>query len=280
MKKSKILAPALAILCLSTAASVTGTVAWFAANNTVTADGMAIRASAPASIVISKDVLPTEATTTTEVTFDDAVTALKPCTYVSELAGGQPNLGQPNLPGDLIDKSTGLPKLEADYTTMTYVAVAENTHYIHKVVYIATAPHTESIADGKVIQVAMESPIAVSGTLLAGSISYFVNYVGIPATDDKVGTYVGTLNLAEFDRAINHATPKDPNNLVLYTTSASTPIPNADSGRAVRIDMFAYFDGGLLSTYDAAVWGNNQAFVYTDLVNAANLTLNNTFDLI
>jgi len=278
MKKSKILAPALAILCLSTAASVTGTVAWFAANNTVTADGMAIRASAPASIVISKDALPDETTISTEVIFEDAVTALKPCTYVPSLVG-QPNLGQPNLNGELIDKSTGLPKLESDYSSMTYNAVAVNTHYIHKVVYIATAPHTESISDGKVIKVAMESPIAVSGTLLAGSISYFVKYVSALA-NDEVGEYVGTLNLAGFDRALNQATLKTPNDLTLYTTSLATPIPNADSGLAVRIDMFAYFDGGLLSEYDADTYANNQAFVYTDVVNAANLQLNNTFDLI
>ena len=34
MKKSKIIVPALAILVLSTAASITGTVAWFTAQNT------------------------------------------------------------------------------------------------------------------------------------------------------------------------------------------------------------------------------------------------------
>jgi len=36
MKKSKILVPALAVLCISTASAVSGTVAWFSANSTVT----------------------------------------------------------------------------------------------------------------------------------------------------------------------------------------------------------------------------------------------------
>ena len=44
MKKTKVIIPALGLLLLSTAASVTGTVAWFAAQNAVTAGGMAIMA--------------------------------------------------------------------------------------------------------------------------------------------------------------------------------------------------------------------------------------------
>ena len=44
MKKTKIIIPALGLLLLSTAASVTGTVAWFAANATVTAQGMSVSA--------------------------------------------------------------------------------------------------------------------------------------------------------------------------------------------------------------------------------------------
>ena len=44
MKKTKVIIPALGLLVLSTAASVTGTVAWFSANNTVSASGMSIKA--------------------------------------------------------------------------------------------------------------------------------------------------------------------------------------------------------------------------------------------
>ena len=53
MKKTKIIIPALAVLLLSTAASVTGTVAWFSMNNNVTATGMNIKAKAENGIVIS-----------------------------------------------------------------------------------------------------------------------------------------------------------------------------------------------------------------------------------
>ena len=55
MKKTKIIIPALGLLLLSTAASVTGTVAWFAANATVNATGMAITAKTDSEfLVISK----------------------------------------------------------------------------------------------------------------------------------------------------------------------------------------------------------------------------------
>ena len=52
MKKTKILAPALGILALSMAASVTGTVAWFSSNATVTAEGMTIKATTATNLYI------------------------------------------------------------------------------------------------------------------------------------------------------------------------------------------------------------------------------------
>jgi len=52
MKKTKIIIPALGILLLSTAASVTGTVAWFSMNEKVSATGMQIKAKGEAGIAI------------------------------------------------------------------------------------------------------------------------------------------------------------------------------------------------------------------------------------
>ena len=53
MKKTKVIIPALGILLLSTAASVTGTVAWFSMNADVKAQGMQVKALAEQGIVIS-----------------------------------------------------------------------------------------------------------------------------------------------------------------------------------------------------------------------------------
>lgn len=55
MKKSKVLVPALGILCLSTAAAVTGTVAWFTASNAIDISGMTFTAEAEHSMVIANE---------------------------------------------------------------------------------------------------------------------------------------------------------------------------------------------------------------------------------
>lgn len=55
MKKTKIIIPALGMLLLSTAASVTGTVAWFAANASVSANGLVVTAKSENTyLLISK----------------------------------------------------------------------------------------------------------------------------------------------------------------------------------------------------------------------------------
>ena len=54
MKKTKIIIPALGLLLLSTAASVTGTVAWFASQATVTATGMSVTAKADSAFLLIK----------------------------------------------------------------------------------------------------------------------------------------------------------------------------------------------------------------------------------
>lgn len=80
MKKSKILLPALGILVLGTAASVTGTVAWFSANGNVTVDGMAVTTKVSSNMQISD--------TYTEASFGAALTQgrealLKPASTIN-----------------------------------------------------------------------------------------------------------------------------------------------------------------------------------------------------
>ncbi len=63
MKKTKIIVPALGMLLLSTAASVTGTVAWFAVNTTVQVTGLQVRAKAEGGILIAPYALTATAIT-------------------------------------------------------------------------------------------------------------------------------------------------------------------------------------------------------------------------
>ena len=53
MKKTKVIIPAMGLLLLSTAASITGTVAWFAVNTSVTVTGLQVKAKAEGGIVIA-----------------------------------------------------------------------------------------------------------------------------------------------------------------------------------------------------------------------------------
>lgn len=54
MKKTKIIIPALAMLLLSTAASVSGTVAWFSMNNQVTVSGMSVTTKVSSNLLIAE----------------------------------------------------------------------------------------------------------------------------------------------------------------------------------------------------------------------------------
>ena len=57
MKKTKILVPAAGLLLLSTAASVTGTVAWFSMNTTVSATGLAVQVKSDNTYLLISDVV-------------------------------------------------------------------------------------------------------------------------------------------------------------------------------------------------------------------------------
>ena len=61
MKKSKIIAPALGVLILSTAASISGTVAWFTANSTIDVTGLQMKAKAENGMVASSVASPSAA---------------------------------------------------------------------------------------------------------------------------------------------------------------------------------------------------------------------------
>lgn len=55
--KSKVIIPALAMIALTTAASATGTVAWFTANTATTVTGMTFTAKASSNLLIAPDVI-------------------------------------------------------------------------------------------------------------------------------------------------------------------------------------------------------------------------------
>lgn len=69
MKKTKIVIPALGIIAFATAASITGTVAWFTANSRVTIEGMTFKTTVSNNLFVSAD--------TTEANFGESLTQAK-----------------------------------------------------------------------------------------------------------------------------------------------------------------------------------------------------------
>ncbi len=277
MKKSKILAPALAILCLSTAASVTGTVAWFAANNIVSAFGMNVRSASPASLVIANSRANT-VNLNREVDFSaGALATLNPCTDKGTDGEGVAETTMDGIlkyvtNGDDVDPATGLAE---SGETLIINGAAGATHFIDYTVYLASAgvaydgttPETT-----KSITVEIDNEVDVTAdTHKALSVAFFVAPYSGP---DTRGSYVGTLNLAGLDPDANDFTTGLDTLTLLNTSGAGAlVIPAAAGGAGVRVDMRIYFDGALLSSA-------GQAFVYTNLITIDELAISTTFTLI
>jgi hypothetical protein len=82
--KSKVIIPALAMIALTTAASATGTVAWFTANQTVTATGLAATVTAGDNLFIAKNNSSFAAASSysTSVSYNGSAAALAPVSTV------------------------------------------------------------------------------------------------------------------------------------------------------------------------------------------------------
>ena len=140
MKKTKIIVPALGMLLLSTAASVTGTVAWFAANATVNANGMAITAKTDSEfLVISK--------TSTLTANADTVTLAAPTGQVLPTNWADTNGAEENgyawVTGSGTTTSNGA--LSGSYTALTiaeagnFGAANDKNYYVYDTVYVGLA---------------------------------------------------------------------------------------------------------------------------------------------
>ena len=133
MKKTKIIIPALGVLLLSTAASVTGTVAWFSMNKTVTATGMSVTAKSDSSFLLigkgSEDLSTIQSANTIEANATTASAELYPAAHetITNTAAAELNTNwyyrYSNDPR-YADGST------AGMTTKTQIAAADMGKYV------------------------------------------------------------------------------------------------------------------------------------------------------
>ncbi len=147
MKKTKIIVPALGVLLLSTAASVTGTVAWFSMNNFVTAEGMNVKAKAENGIVISnaaaangswKDSATSLHTSTLEV---KPTSTAKAATWVHSTSNDAADENTGNAYAVLttaVDSTTGAGYVDEN-TNSTYDSATDSVYYSMHSFYIKSS---------------------------------------------------------------------------------------------------------------------------------------------
>ena len=286
MKKTKVLVPALGILCLSMAASVSSTFAWFAANQTVYAKNMQVKSSTPASLVIGEKF--NQVGKAQEIVFSDPTTvkSLAPATHDSTYGTGLKVVTN----GDLIDPETGLVKTEEvtdgegnksvqPVGTLTYANASADTNYVDYVCYIASAGDAIAATDAKKLSVTIQQTNSAANgeTISACSVDFYVKTVtggeGVTTNTDApaASEFKGTLNVAGLDAVTNDgATQKT--SVDLIPTTANMTIPTESGASAIKVLMRVYFDGALLKSA-------GQAYVYTNSIDVTTVKLNATFSI-
>ena len=282
MKKTKIIIPALGMLLLSTAASVTGTVAWFAANASVQASGMYIQAKSDSSFLIigtSSVLSDVQNANATSADISSAHAEVYPVAHdtiantAAAIATDVSNLKQYELISDttkkisidaynvLISEQKALYQEEnangtnwyyqiADAVTAststkqkTYLATLDANYIIHTTLYVTMSTGSNDGANLKVKDISFTMRNDTSGA------SETMNPVRALVTSAS----------ASVEFQARSGGPAVPNDTVLAAT--------VTSGALVPIDIFVYYDGN-----DADVFTNNVA-------NLEGATINITFDV-
>ncbi len=248
MKKTKVIIPALGMLLLSTAASVTGTVAWFAANASVTATGMNITASTDSEfLVISRTS--TLGTLETVAIENPASGAVLPTAWVN-------NTGWNWVTATGTSTSNGAKT--GDFTNLTisesghFGSASGKHYYVYDSVFVGLAAGS-SIPTGKKL-VCDATFDAVKSSALNACLTVGLSVGGAPTADFNKKFVMGS------DSADPVAIPH------LDTDSL---IPGASLGTTgTEIKIFAYYDG------------ENPACKTENAINLDAITISFTFRLV
>jgi len=270
MKKSKIIIPALAMLVMSSAATVTGTVAWFTMNATAKAQGMQVIARTSGSLIIkavnlSNPILPTASDKGTKVTFTDSAQAFYPSTH---------SWSKTNFVGSeneaTVNSATGLMRVnngaEINFETGTrmnsgteiewaFVTEGDANYYYDYAVYLAgdgMAMNNKNLS----ITIDNAQDLTANGALSIDFYGATVTTNTVPAAADDAGVFLGTLNLA---KVYNDTAYSSAPRASLTKNGVNIPQSSGDDHGAYAIRMRVYYDGALIS----AGQPNNDYAVYT-----------------
>ena len=255
MKKTKIIIPALGVLLLSTAASVTGTVAWFSMNNFVTASGMNIQAKAESGIVIS-DEAQTSWTDSATASHNTALAVLPTSTAdasswvhsQSNNANSATSTGAYEMLDIEVDAGRGYHDADDDqtydntedfyflknsfYIKSSATALNAATIYITNV-YASVSGSTNSGELNKALRVLVKS-----GT----TAKVFAPISGATATYTVV-TSVGNPNTTSSVTAIDSSATEGHVPAASQSFLASHDIPAFASTEPTQVDIYVYFEG-------------------------------------
>lgn len=257
MKKTKVIIPALGMLLLSTAASVTGTVAWFAANASVTATGMQLKAKTDSEyLVISHDgtAATWEAGTITEktVTFSFPASAEVLPTSRAEVSS---TLSWVTASGTSTSNGAASGALTAlDITESAHYGTAGGKNYfIYDVLYVGLAKGSSASSSSKLLKCSVDFTATQSSDLNK------CLTVGVYA-----GTTIGTNAFTDSYVLNDNGTTK------VTRAGSNTIYTGADLSSAAGqpIVVYAYFDG------------ENANCTTEKAVNLANINIDCTFSLL
>ena len=249
MKKSKIIIPALAMLLLSTTASITGTVAWFTANNKVNVSGMNINAEAENGIVIANETHAADADWLTTITasHSGAGATFVP-TSTADLAtwyhglSDEVNNGQHNVDYDTFGAMTLTDGVASAKSSKHFTSDAKNVYLLNDF-YVQASAKT-AITNQKIFI----EEIAITGNSDSIELDKSLR-VGLMVNNAKVGIYA-PLSGATTSYTVGgtsgtsvsaiDVSASDDSNLV-YTGD----IPAYDTAGAtnIKFSVFVYFEG-------------------------------------
>lgn len=288
MKKSKILAPALAILCLSTAASVTGTVAWFAANNIVTVNGMNVQSTLPSSLAINDTYNPIGQETS--ITLTSPEVDLNPVSHWGKDVDGVPGEDHQGglyrvTNGQDVNPDTGLEfkigdmrngvALTAEDTInpLEFEIAPEAQHYVDFTVYIGSVGSAITLGAAGYLR----AQVTFSGNqMTATNLATTVDFYSSTGAAVNSPVYKGCVNAAGVSAEANHGgyvehSGEPINTVDVLSGGAVIPVSTSPTD-AVKVLMRVYYDGAL---QDSAT----STYVATNSVVSEQVNINVVFSL-
>lgn len=256
MKKTKVIIPALGMLLLSTAASVTGTVAWFAANASVSATGMQLKAKTDSEyLVISHDKTAatweagvTEKTITFQMPANAEVLPTSRQTVSSTLSWVTAS-GTSTTDGTASGALTSLDISETEH----YGVAGGKNYFIYDVVYVGLAKGSSESSASKLLKCNVDFTATQSSDLNK------CLTVGIFA-GETIGTNAFTESYV-LDSNVTTKVSKNGSNTI-YTGA------DLSSTAGQPIVVYAYFDG------------NDDDCTTAKAINLANISIDCTFNLV